>query len=754
MQTRPCRTQGRYAWARDGIVPLISRKLVALLLGVTLACDGGPSGLSTGNLAVSVSGLPTGSPANLTVSGPEGYSQGVTSTQTLTGLTPGTYTVTASAVTVASAIYAPTPETQSVGVGGSTANASVFYSTGGGSLSVTISGLGTSTDAAVTITGPNSYTRNLTASETVTGLSAGTYTVTAQDVVASGGTTHTPAPATQDVAVPATGTGNATVNYAPPSSGSLNLRIAGLYVTQSAQTYDGSVPLVKDRNGYLRVFAVANRTNTSAPAVRVQIYNSSNVVVSTVVIPAPGLAVPTAVDESSLSYSWNTSISGALIQPGFRIEAEVDPSPGTVAESDETDNLLAPPAPAVQTMPTLDVTFVPVIQQRHAARGDVGNVTNTNKDEFLSLTRKMHPIAGYNAIVRAPYTTTTTDTLQDDNGNQAWGTILAEIDAIRAVENPSRYYYGVAKVSYTSGVAGVAYVSNQNGEGSALGWDYLPSAGAVVAHELGHNWGRNHAPCGGPTGLDNSYPHVDGSIGVYGLDVAAQSLKPASTSDIMGYCEPKWIGDYTYKAVMNYLLSPLPSAPVVSASVSEAVQPCLLVWGHIRNGEMVLEPAFHVNTRPRLPQRPGPYTVQASTEDGASLFSLSFTPSEIADARGDQQSFVFAVPVSDAQASRLAALRLSGQGREARRARARQVVPDVQLKTTEPAEVRRVAGGKIGVRWNAESYPMAMVRDVETGEVLSFARGGSVDVASYRREVSVVLSDGVRSTARRLAVGR
>jgi hypothetical protein len=707
--------------------------------------------VSTGNLSLTVAGLPSGSSADLTVTGPGGYNQAVTGSQTLTQLAPGTYTVTANSVTAGSTVYTGIPPTQTVAVNGSTAQASILYSTAAGTLSITINGLGTSRDAAVTVTGPNGYSRGVVASETLTSLTPGTYTVAAQSVVATGGTPHDPAPATQDVTVPALATATATVNYSPPSDGPLNLRIAGLYLTQSTQTYDGGVPLVRDRVGFLRVFVVASRTNTAVPAVQVRIYNSSNAVVSTTLIPSPALSVPTSVDESGLIHSWNTTVAGTLIQPGFRIEAEVDPA-GAVLESDETDNLLAPAAPVVHTVPTLDLTFVPIIQQPHAARGDVGNVTTANKDEFLSLTRRMHPLGGYNTTVRAPYTTTTTDTLEDDNGNGAWGTILAEVDAIRAVENPSRYYYGVAKVSYTSGVAGVAYVSNGQGERSALGWDYLPSGGMVAAHELGHNWARNHAPCGGPAGVDVGYPYSDGSTGSYGLDVASQTLKPPTLSDIMGYCDPKWIGDYTYKAVMNYLLSPLAIAPVTTAGVSQAAQPCLLVWGHIRNGEMVLEPSFQVNTSPSLPRRPGPYRIEARADDGSSLFALSFAPSEIADVPGNQQSFVFAVPISDAAAARLTTLRLSGGGREAVRTALR--APNAQLPhgVKLATEARRVAGGGIGIRWDPRTHPMVMIRDTETGEVLSLARGGTVQLSSFKREVVLVLSDGVKSRVQRLRV--
>jgi hypothetical protein len=47
-----------------------------------------------------------------------------------------------------------------------------------------------------------------------------------------------------------------------------------------------------------------------------------------------------------------------------------------------------------------------------------------------------------------------------------------------------------------------------------------------------------------------------------------------------------------------------------------------------------------------------------------------------------------------------------------------------------------------------------MVRDPETGEVLSFARGGDVRLATPKDEVELLLSDGVRSRVKRMTVAR
>jgi hypothetical protein len=395
-------------------------------------------------------------------------------------------------------------------------------------------------------------------------------------------------------------------------------------------------------------------------------------------------------------------------------------------------------------VPTLNVTLVPIMQSGNGLLGDV-----SNPNAFLTATKKMHPLDAVNVAVRAPITTSTA--LQVDG--TGWSTVLGELDAIRTVtDNSSRYYYGVAKVSYTSGVAGVAYVSgSSNPERAALGWDHLPSGATVAAHELAHNWGRNHAPCGSPQGVDGQYPHSNGSTGVYGIDVATLTLKPPTLGDIMGYCDPKWIGDYTYKAALNYL-SP-PSPVMMSPAASQAAQPCLLIWGHIRNGEMVLEPAFQVNTRPSLPDRSGPYSLEAGSEDGTRLFSLSFTPKEIADLPGGQKNFAFAVPISDARARQLTTLRLSGRGRETIRRAQPAGVSAVQPGTGVgplSAAVRRLPGGGTGIRWDARAHPMVMVRDAETGEVLSLARGGSVELPSIRGEVDLVLSDGVKSSVRRI----
>jgi len=61
-----------------------------------------------------------------------------------------------------------------------------------------------------------------------------------------------------------------------------------------------------------------------------------------------------------------------------------------------------------------------------------------------------------------------------------------------------------------------------------------------------------------------------------------------------------------------------------------------------------------------------------------------------------------------------------------------------------------VASGAVRLRWNPAVYPMALVRDAATGEILSFARNGDATVGVSGRDLDVTFSDGVRSRQERV----
>lgn len=603
-----------------------------------------------------------------------------------------------------------------------------------GSLRITVTGLPAGAAAAVTVSGPGGFSQRVTATRTLSGLIPASYGVSARDVTA-GGIVYAASVSSSTIAVAVGASPGVTVSYTPPTAPTLNLRIQGLYITQSTQTLTSNVRLVAGRAGFLRVFVVANQSNSAKPRVRVQLSTSTQ----PFTIEAPGTSTPTQVQEGVLGSSWNLPIPGSLIQDGLTITAEVDPA-GTIPESNEGDNQ-STKALTVRTVPVARIRFVSV-QQGASAPGDVSNPAR-----LIALARRMHPLNDVEVDVW-PGVFTASQALQA-NGD-GWDQVLGDLDAER-VSDPdggNRVYFGIAALPYTraQGIVGLAFPGLPTAT-TALGWDDSDDANRVVAHELGHIWGRRHSPCGSPPPgtVDGAYPYPGGRIGVTGMDVTNTTLKPVSSPDIMGYCfDNPWISDYTYQGVLEFRQA---NASVVLGPP----QPSVLVWGRIVNGHAVLEPAFQVVTRPSLPRKPGPYSVTATAADGSQLFALSFDALPAEDSPQGSRHFAFAVPLDQAQAARLESLRLAGPGGIVAHSRS---TPSLRMDGAGPTVTSRREGESVLLQWNALAHPTIMVRDPDTGSVLSFARGGSARVWTSKDLLDLELSDGVRSQRLYLAINR
>lgn len=705
--------------------------------------------LVTGALTLSVNGLPDGKAANVIVSGPDGFVQAVSASGTLSGLKPGSYTVDAQRVVTDGFSYDAIAPMQVVTVAAqlTPAAASVSYFLASGALSITVAGLPGSTQGVVRVTGPGGYLQVLGSSGTLSNLAPGTYTIAADPVTTGNGTsTFVPTPASQAISVTSS-TVPVEVLVTYDLATGVNLVVDGAHITQAVQTFDGSVPLVANRNALLRVFVRASQSNTARPVVRVRFYSGATLV-QALSINAPAASVPTSITEGVLGSSWNIPLGGAMLQPGLSLLVDVDPD-GTIPETNEADNTWpasgTPAALDVRTVSSLGVRFVPIHQ---SANGLTGNVSEANKATYLAPLERMFPIAGLDADLHAEYTT---DQAVLASGGSNWTAVLAEILALRIAEGSSRYYYGVAKVGYTSGVAGLGYI----GVPAAMGWDHLPSGAEVMAHELGHTFGRWHAPCGGPAQIDGNWPnatHPGAIIGSFGYDIVEGVLKPTSQFDLMSYCDPAWVSDYTYKGVLNYRLA---NPDVVSAeaqaanrvgqrSKAAASERSLLVWGRIESGRVILEPAFEVDAPASMPARRGPHRIEALDAAGRTLFALSFEGERVADL-GDPNDrlFAFAVPVSMLNGTPLATLRLTSGSRqvERRASAAARLLGDTPVLTRLGARAR--------VKWPATSAG-ALIRNARTGEVMAISRGGSIDIPSGADELDVILSDGIRSSRTRV----
>ncbi|HSJ08566.1 MAG TPA: hypothetical protein VK928_01605, partial [Longimicrobiales bacterium] len=569
------------------------------------------------------------------------------------------------------------------------------------------------------------------------------YTLLANNV-AHNGKVYAPAPSSQQVTVTSGQTTNVAIAYAE-TQGGFNLDIAGMYVTQATQTMTGAVPLIAGRSGLLRVFVRGSLANTSIPDVRVRFYRNGQLV-ETRVINAPSSSTPTLVDEGVLAASWNYLMPASLIQPGLAIVAEVDVANG-VEETNENDNVFpsngTPLSLDVRTTVPFQTRLVPVLQPN----GQTGDVTEANKNTYTDFANALYPLPSIDADVRAPYSFSAILPAAYDT---VWSRLLNEIRLLRGADGSSRYYYGVFKPSYSSGGTGLGYI----GLPAAIGVDWATGSSnsggtswraMTAAHEWGHNFGRAHVGCGNPANPDVNYPYEGGRLGLHGWDMRTNEIRLlGSHFDLLSYCLPYWSSDYTYNAVMNF-------RGATGGITAAAPQPSLLVWGRtLPDGSVVLEPAFEVMATPSLPSKSGRFRLAALDDTGATLFDMSFDGDEVDHMEGVRH-FNFVIPLSRLRGRDAAMLRVSGGREDAVQRRAPPAAVEAGALIDE-VKVTRTSGNRVRLQWDVARTPMVLVRDPRTGAVLSFARGGDQLIAVPGTEVELNMSDGVKSTTRRVKV--
>jgi hypothetical protein len=516
-----------------------------------------------------------------------------------------------------------------------------------------------------------------------------------------------------------------------------------IMVNQVVQRLDGSIPLTAGRPALLQVFVTADQVNFFArPAVRVRLFQGEQQVASHDIPPeGSGLSRPPL--QNGVSPSWNLHLPGELMRPGLGVLVEVDPG-GTLPLASRV--FPAPGQPLrieFAEIPPLHITFVPI----HHAELGTGNVTPANVDHYLSVARVLYPIDEIDRDVRATYTT------QAPVAPDYWIDVVLELRMLRVADGSRRHYYGIGK-----GDSGRSMLGEPVGVSFDIGttpFDSTQSA-AVVAHEMGHNFGRRHAGVcrDNDPYLDPSYPYTGGTIGGYAYNAWTRTLYSSASAafDIMGRCgKPEWVSDYTYDFVYRFRRWP----PSTTAGVAGAPGPALLVWGRVDARGPRLEPAFEIQTRPSLPTARGAYTLEGRDDAGGVLFSYSFDPVAVEDEPGSTGGFAFAVPMGF-PAERLASVRVAGKGRVAElrsglRPEDRRGLR-ASLAPVAGERAARTARGGVEVRWDASRHRAALVIDPRTGQVVGYARDGVARVRSDAPQLELRLSDGVSSVARRVRV--
>ena len=417
------------------------------------------------------------------------------------------------------------------------------------------------------------------------------------------------------------------------------------YLVQAVQSRAFPVPLVAGERALLRVFPTAKpAVGAGVPAVRAQFFVDGQET-HVEYVPGGSGAIPSEVDEGSLATSVSAEIPGSVVQPGLEMVVEVDPEGtldpalGVARRIPATGRL----AVDVRAVPPLDLTVIPFLwaQAPDSSILDAvrGMVADPEGHALLADVRALLPVGALSVTAHEPVLSSSNDARR----------LMEETEAIRALEGGGGHYLGTMAGPVT-GPSGVAFLPGRAGFS-------IPQSG-TIAHELGHNLGLRHAPCGGAGDPDPSFPHPDGSAGAWGYDFARRELVRPSTPDLMSYCgPPDAISDYHFANALRYRLfeARAPEAPTASAR-------SLLLWGGAAaDGAPFLNPAFLVEAPPVLPDSAGAYTVTGRTARGTELFSLRFAMSRSADGDGSS-GFAFVLPAEAGWADELAGITLAGPG--------------------------------------------------------------------------------------------
>lgn len=220
----------------------------------------------------------------------------------------------------------------------------------------------------------------------------------------------------------------------------------------------------------------------------------------------------------------------------------------------------------------LHLVLVPLRYDRDGS-GRLPDTSNPWLQQLRDLFTSLYPLADVEITVHDPVPWNRALTF---TGNVDFGAINGMLRDLRDSDGAAdeSYYYALVAPNTTfsaycggSCVTGQSYVVDDPGSdnfrvGSGVGFGTESSAWTAM-HEIGHEFGRYHAPCD-TSGADSDYPYAGGDIGVWGYDNRSSTFLPPDTTDFMGYCDEQWVSDYTWSALFERTIavSPLASREV------------------------------------------------------------------------------------------------------------------------------------------------------------------------------------------------
>ncbi len=324
---------------------------------------------------------------------------------------------------------------------------------------------------------------------------------------------------------------------------------------QDGSAPSSKVPVVAGRPALIRVFAAADATYDGSPVTaRLDLGDGAPIEVQKVLQGTPS--------DDALESTINFDIPAAAMVPGMTYRVDLlQPPSHSKGDNPSASYPASGSAPilAQSTGKSLKIEIVPVSYGADGSKrlpDTSANQLQAYKERFF----KLYPVADVEITVHDPFLW---NSKVSANGS-GWDQLLDQIANLRQSDNAPAdlYYFGIFTPTQSMGqfcgggcVAGLGMLGSAQDTYSraAIGLGYPGDVATETAvHEIGHTHGRQHSPCGGAQGTDPAYPYSGASIGVWGYDLLDKELlSPDVATDVMGYCNPVWVSDFTYAAFFN-----------------------------------------------------------------------------------------------------------------------------------------------------------------------------------------------------------
>ena len=361
--------------------------------------------------------------------------------------------------------------------------------------------------------------------------------------------------ATTDAASPPDDAGaEAAIDSAPPAPQTLSIdRVVMLQGTSVPLVADEALvdtrlaPVVVGREGVLRVFAKAGAGwKPKAITAHLDLTAKGKAPLS---LDAKR-TMSSAAKEGDLASTFNFEIPEGFIGADSQWAVTLSDATTTYARIPDADGLTALKAEGGGEQ--LAVRIVPV-----RLSGLLPDISAEALETYRARLYALYPATKVVVDVRDTPFDWASPVAADGTG---WGELLDAIVTLRQDDGVADnvYYFGAFKpadrfFSYCRGgcilgLSGLVLNPTDAFGRASIGVGYGDDMTAeTIAHEVGHAHGRAHSPCGGAAGPDKKYPYDGASIGVFGYDVTNKTLvDPGVYTDMMGYCDPTWISDYTF----------------------------------------------------------------------------------------------------------------------------------------------------------------------------------------------------------------